>query len=77
IDKDLDPDNLALLPYLKVNAAGTKSLYFSSASSSPDGISHIAKLNQSGFACEDLVGSDYDFDDLAVLIRSVSLTDYY
>lgn len=77
IDKDLDPDNLALLPYLKVNAAGTKSLYFSSASSSPDGISHIAKLNQSGFACEDLVGSDYDFDDLAVIIRSVSLTDYY
>jgi hypothetical protein len=34
-------------------------------------------LNQSGFACEDLVGSDYDFDDLAVIIRSVSLTDYY
>ena len=77
LDKDLDPDNLALLPYLKVDAAGTKSLYFSSASSSPDGISHIAKLNQSGFACEDLVGSDYDFDDLAVIIRSVSLTDYY
>ncbi|MFM7570981.1 MAG: hypothetical protein ACKO8O_20090 [Betaproteobacteria bacterium] len=76
IDKDLDPDNLAL-PYLKVNPGGTPTLFFGAASANPDGISHIVKLSQNGFSCEDLVGGDYDFDDLAVIINSLVLTDYY
>jgi len=77
IDKDLDPDNLVLLPYLKVNPGGTPTLFFGAASANPDGISHIVKLSQNGFSCEDLVGGDYDFDDLAVIINSLVLTDYY
>ena len=77
LDKDLNPDGLALLPYLKVGTGDSARLFFSADTSSPDGINHVARLNGYTFGCEDLVGGDYDFDDMVAVVKSLIVTDHY
>jgi hypothetical protein len=77
LDKDLNLDDLALLPYLKVGSGASARLFFSTDTSSADGINHVARLNGHTFGCEDLVGGDYDFDDMVAVVKSLTVTDYY
>jgi hypothetical protein len=46
-------------------------LFFSTESSSADGLNHIARLNSNTLGCEDWIGGDYGFDDVVAVIKSI------
>lgn len=75
MDGSLNPSNTALFPYLKVFSPNGTQLFFSTASASSDGISHIVRIGDNSFGCEDVINGDYDFDDMVVTIGSMTLRE--
>jgi hypothetical protein len=72
----IDPDSLALLPYIKVDNSGSSVYYSSFDSLNPDSGCHVKSLSSAAFGFEDMGGafSDGDFDDVVMNVRSLVLT---
>ncbi|MDO9025116.1 hypothetical protein [Zwartia sp.] len=76
LDAELNLNNLALLPYYIVQLPDGKELFLGNSIGTRDGVSHISRIGQNAFGVEDLVGGDYDFDDIVVNISSFAITGF-
>jgi hypothetical protein len=72
----LNLNNLALLPYYIAHSPDGSELFLGGGSGIRDGVSHIARLGMNTFGVEDMVGGDYDFDDVIVTINALTITDF-
>ena len=72
IAPQLNLHNVALLPYYKL-ADGQ--FFLADEHHAADGISHIIRMGDNKFGIEDLIGGDYDFDDMIVGINKVTLCE--
>lgn len=72
IDPHLSLHNIGLLPYYKV---ANGQFYLGTQGQTPDGVSHIQRIGQNAFGVEDLVGGDYDYDDIIVGVNNLVITD--
>ena len=72
----LNLHNLALLPYYIAHSPDGSELFLGGSAGSRDGVSHIARLGMNTFGVEDVVGGDYDFDDVIVTINAFTITDF-
>ena len=76
LNADLNLNNLALFPYYQVDTYQGSQLFMGGAGGQRDGVSHIVRVAQNTFGVEDLVGMDYDFDDVVVTVNAMTVTDF-
>lgn len=76
LDADLNLNNLALFPYYQVDTHQGSQLFMGGAGAQRDGVSHIVRVAKNTFGIEDLIGADYDFDDIVVTVNAITVTDF-
>ena len=76
INGKLNLNNLAFLPYYIAHSPNGSELFLGGSAGNRDGVSHIARIGNNTFGVEDMVGGDYDFDDVVVTINSFTVTDF-
>ena len=72
VDPQLNLHNVALLPYYKL---ANGQFLLADTNHTADGVSHIVRLGENSFGVEDLVGGDYDFDDMVIGINKISVLE--
>lgn len=73
IDPELNLNNLALFPYYRAENPDGAELFI--GRSNVDGLSHISRVGKNTFGVEDLVGGDYDFDDVVITITGMTVVN--
>lgn len=76
LNADLNLNNLALFPYYQVETHQGSQLFISGAGAQRDGISHVVRVANNTLGVEDLIGNDYDFDDVVVTLNSIIISDF-
>lgn len=69
---NLNLHNVALMPYYKL---ANGQFFLAGSHHTTDNVSHIVRVGENGFGVEDLIGGDYDFDDMLVGINKITVSE--
>ena len=72
VDPQLNLHNVALMPYYKL---ANGQFFLAGSYHTTDNVSHIVRVGENGFGVEDLIGGDYDFDDMLVGINKITISE--
>lgn len=74
INGQIDPDSVALMPFMKTQIDGSSAYFSTFDSLNIDGARHIAEISRNTFGFEDMIGlGDNDLDDMILQINYFTL----